>query len=89
MPIPRAERQELLRTIARFEGRRVLVVGDLMPAGPFMIGIWGIEPEGNGTRYTATCRHWTEDACKQHTEMGFEEGWGACADQLVEMCEEV
>ena len=30
MPSTRAERQELLRTIARFPGRRVLVVGDLM-----------------------------------------------------------
>lgn len=30
MALPRAERQELLRTIARFSGRRVLVVGDLM-----------------------------------------------------------
>jgi D-glycero-beta-D-manno-heptose-7-phosphate kinase len=30
MTKPRAERQELLRTIARFTGRRVLVVGDLM-----------------------------------------------------------
>ncbi len=30
MPATKAERQELLRTIARFSGRRVLVVGDLM-----------------------------------------------------------
>ncbi|HXT01556.1 MAG TPA: D-glycero-beta-D-manno-heptose-7-phosphate kinase [Elusimicrobiota bacterium] len=30
MTTPRAERQELLRTIDRFSGRRVLVVGDLM-----------------------------------------------------------
>ena len=30
MTIPRAERRELLRTVARFTGRRVLVVGDLM-----------------------------------------------------------
>ena len=30
MTTKRAERQELLRTIARFKGRRVLVVGDLM-----------------------------------------------------------
>jgi D-beta-D-heptose 7-phosphate kinase/D-beta-D-heptose 1-phosphate adenosyltransferase len=30
MTTKRAERQELLRTIARFRGRRVLVVGDLM-----------------------------------------------------------
>lgn len=70
------------------EGKRFAftdaVIGDLMPTGPFMIGIWSID-----TRYTALCRHWTEDACKQHAEMGFVEGWGACADQLVEMCEEV
>ena len=30
MPSTLAERKELLRTIARFPGRRVLVVGDLM-----------------------------------------------------------
>lgn len=30
MNMPRAERQELLRTVPRFAGRRVLVVGDLM-----------------------------------------------------------
>lgn len=30
MPVTLAERKELLRTIARFSGRRVLVVGDLM-----------------------------------------------------------
>jgi uncharacterized protein YndB with AHSA1/START domain len=63
------------------------VVDDLMPAGPFMIGIWSVEADGDGTRYTAKCRHWTEDDCKRHAEMGFEEGWGACADQLVAMCE--
>ena len=30
MTMLRAERRELLRTIARFNGRRILVVGDLM-----------------------------------------------------------
>jgi uncharacterized protein YndB with AHSA1/START domain len=73
------------------EGRRFAfsdaVVGDLMPAGPFMIGIWEIAAEGDGTRYTATCRHWTEEACNSHIEMGFVDGWGACADQLVELAE--
>jgi uncharacterized protein YndB with AHSA1/START domain len=58
-----------------------------MPAGPFMIGIWSVEPDGDGTRYTATCRHWTEDAYNNHIEMGFTDGWGACADQLVALCE--
>lgn len=73
------------------EGRRFsftdAIVGALMPAGPFMIGIWEIAAEGAGTRYTATCRHWTEEDCKRHEEMGFTDGWGACADQLVELCE--
>lgn len=63
------------------------VTGDLQPSGPFMIGIWEIEPEASGTRYTARARHWTDEAKEQHREMGFEEGWGACADQLKALCE--
>jgi uncharacterized protein YndB with AHSA1/START domain len=74
------------------EGRRFVttdaVTTDIQPHGPFMIGIWEIAPEGEGTRYTATARHWTEEACKQHAEMGFDEGWGACADQFKALCEE-
>lgn len=73
------------------EGRRFVstdaVTPDFQPAGPFMIGVWEIAPEGNGTRYTATARHWTEEAAKQHEEMGFTEGWGACADQLKQLSE--
>ena len=63
------------------------IVGDLQPSGPFMIGIWTIEGEGEGTRYTAVARHWAEADCKRHEEMGFAEGWGACADQLKALCE--
>jgi uncharacterized protein YndB with AHSA1/START domain len=77
--------------LAYEEGRRFVttdaVVDDFQPAGPFMIGIWEIAPEGDGTRYTATARHWTEETCRQHQEMGFEQGWGACADQLAAICE--
>jgi len=73
------------------EGRRFVttdaVTGDFMPSGPFMIGIWEVEPEGEGTRYTARARHWTEDDMKRHADMGFEEGWGVCADQLKAICE--
>jgi uncharacterized protein YndB with AHSA1/START domain len=60
---------------------------DLMPAGPFMVGVFEIAPEGKGTRYTARARHWTEQAMKQHKEMGFEGGWQICAEQLKELCE--
>lgn len=74
------------------EGRRFAltdaIVDDLEPAEPFMIGIWSIAPEGDGTRYTAVARHWTDEAAKRHLEMGFAEGWGACADQLKALCEE-
>jgi uncharacterized protein YndB with AHSA1/START domain len=73
------------------EGRRFAftdaIVRDLMPAGPFMIGIWEIAAEGEGTRYTATCRHWNEADCKRHEEMGFTDGWAACADQLAALAE--
>lgn len=77
--------------LAYDEGRRFVttdaVTGDFEPAGPFMVGIWEIAPEGDGTRYTARARHWTDETRKQHEEMGFEEGWGACADQLKTLCE--
>ena len=43
-------------------------------------------PDG-GTRYTATARHWTKEACENHAAMGFTEGWGKAFDQLVELCE--
>jgi len=73
------------------EGRRFVttdaVTADFRPAGPFMIGIWEIEPEGQGTRYTARARHWDAETAKRHEEMGFSEGWGVCADQLAEICE--
>jgi uncharacterized protein YndB with AHSA1/START domain len=73
------------------EGRRFAftdaVTGDLMPADPFMIGIWEIKAEAGGTRYTACSRHWDEEAAKRHEEMGFAQGWSACADQLAALCE--
>jgi uncharacterized protein YndB with AHSA1/START domain len=73
------------------EGKRFVttdaVTADFQPCGPFMIGIWEIEPEGSGTRYTARARHWSEETARQHEEMGFLEGWGICADQLQALCE--
>ena len=77
--------------LAYDEGRRFIttdaVTFDFKPSGPFMIGIWEVAPEGGGTRYTATARHWTVEAMRQHDEMGFADGWGACADQLKALCE--
>ena len=61
--------------------------GRMAPATPFMIGGWEIATEGSGTRYTAWARHWTDEAQKQHEEMGFIPGWGAVAEQLKALCE--
>lgn len=36
-----------------------------------------------GTHYRAIAMHANEDAYKQHSDMGFAEGWGAALDQLV------
>lgn len=58
-------------------------VGEWKPSGkPFMTAILSFEPEGNKTRYIARVRHWNADDLKAHEQMGFEQGWGQCADQL-------
>ena len=57
------------------------------PAGPLMVGVFEIAPEREGTRYRASARHWTAEACAQHKAMGFEAGWGAVADQLKALAE--
>lgn len=43
-----------------------------------------LEPSADGgTHYRAIAMHASEDACKQHADMGFADGWGAALDQLV------
>ena len=73
------------------EGRRVAVtdaiVGDLEPAGPFMIGVWELIPEGSATRYIGRARHWTAETMAHHKDLGFDEVWGAMADQFKALCE--
>ena len=41
-----------------------------------------LEEEDGKTRYTATARHWTQEARDNHAAMGFEAGWNAATDQL-------
>ncbi|SDA31027.1 SRPBCC family protein [Sphingomonas sp. NFR15] len=58
-----------------------------VPQAPFMTGIFEFADEGGKTRYTATARHWTAEAKARHEAMGFEQGWGAVADQLAALAE--
>ena len=59
------------------------------PQKPFMVGMFEIEPDGDGTRYRASARHWTAEAMEEHRKMGFEQGWSAVADQLAALAEGV
>lgn len=54
-------------------------------AKPFMVGIIELEAQGNKTKYTARARHWNKADKEQHEKMGFEQGWGICAEQLEEL----
>jgi uncharacterized protein YndB with AHSA1/START domain len=59
------------------------------PQKPFMVGSFEIEPDGSGTLYRASSRHWTSEAMEEHRKMGFDEGWGKVAEQLAELAEGV
>lgn len=49
---------------------------------PFMTVTVTLADAPGGTRYLARVVHWSEEDRKAHEAMGFEEGWGAAADQL-------
>lgn len=51
------------------------------PAGPFMVGSFEFEPQGDKTLFRGRARHWTEEARTQHEAMGFHAGWGVMAEQ--------
>jgi uncharacterized protein YndB with AHSA1/START domain len=68
---------------------RKLVFTDALGEGwkttdnPMFVGVVTFEDLGNGeTMYVARARHWTDEACERHRQMGFEEGWGICAEQM-------
>jgi uncharacterized protein YndB with AHSA1/START domain len=44
-----------------------------------------LEPEGKGTRYTSRILHANAAARDRHVALGFEAGWSAALEQLVEL----
>lgn len=72
------------------EGRRI-VFTDALQAGwrpnaePFFTAVITMEDHPEGTLYTATALHATEENRRKHQEMGFETGWGICIEQLGEV----
>lgn len=49
---------------------------------PFFVCELTFADEAGKTRYVARARHWTVADREAHEAMGFQEGWGLCADQL-------
>lgn len=89
---PNGEQMPNEGTVLAFEPNRRFVFTDAFtagwqPAGPFMVGVFEVEPDGDATRYRASARHWTREAAERHRSMGFDAGWGAAADQLKALAE--
>lgn len=61
-----------------------------IPQTPFMVGTFAFTDDGaGGTHYRASARHWDAKAMHDHAEMGFHDGWGAVADQLLAVARRV
>lgn len=58
-----------------------------VPQKPFMVGLFELTPDGDGTRYRASARHWDEATMEQHKAMGFDDGWTKVANQLAALAE--
>jgi uncharacterized protein YndB with AHSA1/START domain len=53
-------------------------------ANPFFTAVLELATNGNGTRYKAIAIHGNDETRKKHAEMGFHDGWGTVASQMVE-----
>jgi uncharacterized protein YndB with AHSA1/START domain len=77
--------------ILEVEENRRLVFTDALGPGyrpareAFFTCVLTLEPEGSGTRYVARAMHRSPEDRERHEAMGFQDGWGTCLDQLVEM----
>jgi len=96
MESPEGERYPNAGCYLQVEPNRLLIftsvmTADFRPVAPsngagdlaFTARIEIAPAPGGGTHYRAIAMHAHEDACKQHADMGFADGWGAALDQLV------
>lgn len=72
-----------------------IVFTDALEAGwrpsqqPFFTAIITLEDHPDGTKYTAVALHKNEEDRQKHVDMGFEEGWGTCIEQLGKLAEQL
>jgi uncharacterized protein YndB with AHSA1/START domain len=66
-----------------------MLIAGWRPATPWMpmTGIFILEDDGAGTRYTARCLHKDDADCRAHEEMGFFDGWGTVIEQMEEVAQ--
>jgi hypothetical protein len=58
-------------------------------AGIAFTAIVTLTERAGKTHYSVLVLHKDEAGRKRHEEMGFHEGWGTCADQLIEVARQV
>lgn len=76
------ESRRFVWTSASGPGFRPVAASD---EGFLFTAILEFEPRAGGALYRATARHPSLEDARNHADMGFEVGWGAALEQLVEM----
>jgi uncharacterized protein YndB with AHSA1/START domain len=76
------------------EGERIVWTDALAPGyrpslKPFFTVIITMEDHAAGTKYSAHAMHKDEADRSKHEKMGFNEGWGLCLDQLLEVAKKL
>lgn len=89
---PAGERMDLKGVFLEVRDGESLVFTDAFSEGfipygtPFMVGYVALSDGAEGgTDMLWGARHWTAEAREKHLAMGFEAGWNAAADQLVQL----
>jgi uncharacterized protein YndB with AHSA1/START domain len=83
------EGQRFVWTSAMVGGYRPVVKPENPASGLLFTAKIILEAHPQGTRYRAIAMHSVESDKKMHEEMGFEQGWGAALNQLVELCKKL
>lgn len=55
----------------------------------FFTAVITLEEHPEGTKYTAVALHKNDEDRQKHAEMGFEQGWGTCIEQLGRLVEQL
>ena len=83
------EGEKLVWTSALGPGYRPAEMGEGCESFPMTAVITMADAEGGRTLYRAVALHRNEADRDVHAQMGFQEGWGTCADQLEELAGEM